>query len=566
MALIEPGKLRERCEARLRSLAGLRAPYESDWTEISRYCSTRTIKLLTATASGRDLGGKRYEKLLDTRGIRAHDIMANGMATGLTSPATPWFDIKTEDPELIEAQAVKEWLEDSKLRAYSFFQRVFNFYPASKNLYGDLGRYGAGAQVMLEHWKHGAVVMNLPAGSFWIGCDDGGMPDTLYRRVDMTVAQVIQKFGDKASATVKNLYDKSQLDDVVQVFHAIEPNQDREWGKRDRTNMAIRSVYWEAATAGGSKGDGILAFEGFQEQPFWAPRWDVEGGETYGVSPGMVSFPIARALTLQHLRKHQAIDYTVKPALGGPPLVDGANLVPGGYTAFASVDQNKVGSLWDVNPMAIRELREDIAETRLELDAACYADLFMAITNMRGIQPRNVEEIAARNEEKLTQLGPVVDRVQNEMLRIAVNRAFGILSRTGQLRDTPEELEGQQLKLDFISVLATMQRAVGLGAIERTLSFAGNLAGAMPGILDKIDVDQAMDEYAQRSGAPVRIVRSDDAVAEIRKQRAQAEQAEKMAAMAPAMQQGAAAAKLLSETDLGNGRSALATGLGPLAA
>jgi hypothetical protein len=61
----------------------------------------------------------------------------------------------------------------------------------------------------------------------------------------------------------------------------------------------------------------------------------------------------------------------------------------------------------------------------------------MAITNMSGIQPRNVEEIAARNEEKLTQLGPVIERVNNEKLQVAIERAFGIMQRMHLLPPSP---------------------------------------------------------------------------------------------------------------------------------
>jgi hypothetical protein len=60
-----------------------------------------------------------------------------------------------------------------------------------------------------------------------------------------------------------------------------------------------------------------------------------------------------------------------------------------------------------------------------------------------------------------------------------------------------------------------------------------------------------IDEYASRAGAPAKMIRGDDKVQEIRAQRAAQQKAAQMAATMPAVQQGADAARLLSETDVG---------------
>jgi hypothetical protein len=145
----------------------------------------------------------------------------------------------------------------------------------------------------------------------------------------------------------------------------------------------------------------------------------------------------------------------------------------------------------------------------------------------------------------------VIERVSNEKLEIAIDRTFGIMLRGGLLSAPPEALAGVDIDVEFVSVLTQMQRMVGIGQIERTVAFVGNLAGAKPDVLDKLDTDEMVDEYAYRAGAPAKMIRSAEKVAEIRNGRAQQEQAAQMAAMAPVAQQGADAARLLSETDVG---------------
>ena len=63
-----------------------------------------------------------------------------------------------------------------------------------------------------------------------------------------------------------------------------------------------------------------------------------------------------------------------------------------------------------------------------------------------------------------------------------------------------------------------------------------------PDIMDKIDVDQMIDELAQRMGVPASIIRSDETVAAIRQQRAEAQAAQQ--AQAFAMMEAEQAAKL----------------------
>jgi hypothetical protein len=155
----------------------------------------------------------------------------------------------------------------------------------------------------------------------------------------------------------------------------------------------------------------------------------------------------------------------------------------------------------------------------------------------------------------------VIERVAGEKLQVAIDRTFAIMSRGHMLPPVPEALGDQHINVEFVSILQQMQRMVGIGQIERVVGFVGNLAGAHPEILDKIDFDETVDEYGYRAGTPPKILRSADAVDQIRQQRAQAQQAqqaaEQAAAMAPAARDGAAAAELLSRTDVGGGQNLL---------
>jgi hypothetical protein len=187
----------------------------------------------------------------------------------------------------------------------------------------------------------------------------------------------------------------------------------------------------------------------------------------------------------------------------------------------------------------------------------------MAISEMEGVQPRNEQELLFRNEEKLTQLGPVVDRVNIEKLEYDIDRAFTICKNLGLIAPAPRELEGQPLLVDFISILAQAQKASSNTAIERLARFVGFLAAQFPESALKFDAEQAIDEYALNTGVTPKIIRTDEVVKGIKAEMQAQKQREASMAAAPAIKQGAEAAKLLSETQVdAQGTNALQRVLG----
>lgn len=534
--------IRERRSKRLAGLKTLRQPYEGDFKEIAGLAQPARSRWLNNDTNKNSR--QTNKRLYDGHSIRAFRTLAGGMTSGLSSSSRPWFKLETYDAADMDSQAVKEYLTETERRMYSFLAGS-NFYGAAKFGYAELGLFGTESCVMVENSVHGMVCEALTAGEYWISVGSNGMVDTLYRRCPMTVAQAVDSFGNKVSQRVMNAYDASRYDEIVNAFHAIEPNTDRNPDKVDNRNKPWSSVYWD-------EDDGArvtLRESGYEEKPFWAARWEVTGSDAWGQGPGMEALPDMRELQLQAKRKAEATDFHIYPEMVADAKVK-LKRIPKAVTSVASFDQSQVAVPYQIPYQAIQILGADVDRCRQAIDAASYADLFMAITNMQGIQPRNIEEIAARNEEKMTQLGAVIDRVNKEKLQVVIDRAFGVMERGGLLPEPPEELQGKELKIEFVSILTQMQRMVGLGQIERAFSFVGSMMGAFPEAGDKLNVDETIDEYADRAGTPAKLIRSDKDVAKIRAARAQQEQMAKLAAAAQPVQQGADAARLLSEAAL----------------
>jgi hypothetical protein len=540
--------LRERADKRLNGLKAARLPYEAEWREIAQHAQPSRSKFLCGETDRQFRRSNRA--IYNSHGILAFRILASGMTSGLSSPSRPWFRLTTHDETDLDSDEVRGWLSDVEKLMYAFIAET-NFYAAAKSGYAELGMFGTEACVMVEHPKRGAVCHPLTVGEYFIALGDDAMPDTLYRKAWMTVHQAVQSFGlDKVCARVRDQYDRSDYEQIVRIWHAIEPNDEQDIDLMTAKGKAWRSFYWDEQD--NDKKDGYLRVSGYDDQPFWAPRWDAIGGDTYGSSPGMEALPDLRELQLQTKRKTEATAFLVKPEKIVPSTLKLTGQA-GNVVSAASVDKDSVIVPYQIPPAAISEIVQDIERCTNAVDRLAFADVFLAITSMEGSADRTVPEINARLEEKMTQLGPVIERVNNEKLAVAIDRTFGIMVRLNIIPPAPEALQGKGLKVDFVSILTQMQRAVGLSQTERTTSYIGTLAGAFPEAADKLNVDEAIDDYADRAGSPPKIIRSDQDVEAIRASRAQQEKIKQAAEMMPAAKDGADAARLMAEAAQNSG-------------
>lgn len=530
----EPINKRQRILARKSALWSERSSWVTHWRDISDYQQPRAGRFFV---TDRNRGDKRANNILDNAAVFGARTLAAGMMSGMTSPARPWFRLEIQDKDLMESGAVKAWLHDSAALLRAIFSSS-NTYRSLHTLYEELGLFGTAATIVLPDFDSVLHHYPLTVGEYALGTNSKGEVDTLCREFQMTVAQLVDQFGlDNVSDTVKNLYHRKQLDSWVDVVHMIEPRRERDYRKLDGKNKRFASCYLEP---GRENFDKFLSESGFDNFPALTPRWVVTGNDIYGTSPGMECLGDVKQLQHQQLRKGQAIDYQVNPPITVPTKYREAAKarLPGGVFYVDSQGSNQVvRTAFDVN-LNLQHLMADIQDVRDRIRSSYYADLFMMLANdtRSGI---TATEVAERHEEKLLMLGPVLERLQNELLSPMIDVAFDYANQAGILPPPPPELEGTELKVEFISVLAQAQRAVAAQGVDRLLGTVGNLAALKPEVLDKIDFDQVVDDYGDMYGVNPKIVVPDDVVAQIRAQRAQAAQAAQLAASMPQMVESA---------------------------
>ena len=533
---------KQRYMKRWSMLRAERATWLPDYRDLVDYVAPLSGRFFYTDANK---GNKvqRQKKVYDTTAKRSLTVLSAGLMAGMTSPARPWFRLALSDRVLMERHDVKTWLQDTTDQMREVFSRS-NTYRALHQMYYELGAFGTAASVVMPDFDNVIHLYPLTIGEYCLATNEKGIVNTLYREFNMTVGQMVSQFGkDNCSMQVQQQYDRGNLDQWVPVHHVIEPRLGRDITKLDNRNMKFKSVYYELG--GQVDPNKLLSESGYKRFRALAARWNVTGNDVYGTGPGHDALPDIRQLQFEQLRKGHAIDYQVQPPLAVPASLReaGINRLPGGVQFVDSVGpENTIRSMFEVN-LNLQHLMESIYDVRSRIKSNFYEDLFLMLANdtRSGI---TATEVAERHEEKLLMLGPVLERLHNELLDPLIDSTFEALSEAGALPPIPDALRGMDINVEYVSVLAQAQRAVGLASYDRAIATVGAIAGATqdPTVWDKLDTDQIIDEYTDALGLPPRTVRSDEQVAAMRAERAKKQQAAESLAAAQSMADTAATA------------------------
>jgi hypothetical protein len=304
--------------------------------------------------------------------------------------------------------------------------------------------------------------------------------------------------------------------------------------------MKYESIYYERA-AGGREvppaEDVFLRRSGYDFFPVFLLRWERTGEDTYGTnSPGMVALGDVKGLQILQKRKAQAVEKMINPPMIAPPdlRTEKLSILPGEVSYISATNAQGVKSAHDVT-LRLEPVLEDIRQHQDRIKQAFYADLFLMISQDERQQRATATEINERREEKLLALGPVLEQLNQDLLDPLVDFVFAMMDRQGLIPSAPEALQGQPLRVEYISIMAQAQKLVSVSGIERFQSFLLQQLQADPGALDAVDTGVMLSQYGDITSLPPGIIRPKDEVEAIRAEKAKAAQAQAAAEQIPAM-------------------------------
>lgn len=490
--------------SRFDRLQGQRENWETHWQEVADYMQPRKADVTKRRARG----DKRMEQVFDSSPIQAVELLAASLHGMLTNPSTPWFTLRFKDEEIENDDEAKLWLEASTDAMYTAFNRS-NFQQEIFELYHDLITFGTAAMFIEEDDDDIIKFSTRHINEVFIAENDKGRIDTIYRKFKISARAAIQKFGEAVSADVQTKAKKDPYEEI-EILHAVYPRADFNPNKKDKANMPFESVYMEY------KNGNELSVGGFREFPFVVPRYLKASNEIYGRSPAMTALPDVKMLNEMSKTTIKAAQKQVDPPLLVPD--DGFLLpvrtVPGGLNFYRSGTRDRIEPL---NIGANNPLGLNMEQQRREsIRAVFYVNQLM----MQQGPQMTATEVIQRNEEKMRLLGPVLGRLQSELLKPLIDRVFAVLLRNNMLPQAPDFLSGRDVEIEYVSPLAKAQKSTELQSIMRAVEILGSLANVAP-VFDYVNFDNLVKHLADIVGVPQKILKTQSQVNAERQQQAQ---------------------------------------------
>lgn len=527
---------------RFGSLAAQRVTWESHWQEIADFVVPRKADINKV----RSPGDKRTELIFDGTAIHAAELMSASLHGMLTNPSTKWFSLRFGDLELDGNDKAKEWLESVEDVMYQEFA-TSNFQEQIHELYHDLITFGTGIMFVEgddEPTPSSLRFSTRHIGECYVSENEYGRVDTVFRKFKMPMRAAINRFG--ADLVPQKIVKQSEKDpySLIELVHAVYPRDDFDVTRVDAINKPFASVYYDAEEKK------VLSESGFDEFPYLAPRYLKASYEIgYGRSPAMTALADIKMLNKMSEVTIRAAQKQVDPPLLVPD--DGFILpirtIPGGLNFYRSGSRDRIEPL---NIGANNPLGLNMEEQRRKaIQSAFYVDQLIL-----GQGPQmTATEVVQRTEEKMRLLGPVLGRLQAELLQPLITRVYNILGKKQLFRTAPEFIQDNNISIEYVSPLAKAQRMGDVQSAIRLFELLGPIMQIDRGIMDYVDSDGLTKHMIRALSVPATAVRGDEEVAAIREQRAerQAQQQQLQQAQQVAEAAGNAAPAIKAAQGLG---------------
>ena len=479
-----------------------RRTVESTWEEIENFVVPFRGKFFRDDKSEHQVEWERA-LIFDSTAVTSAQTLSASLHGSLTSPVTQWFNLIFRDKELNLNKTAKEWLDKCSITCFQALQDS-DFNLEVNETYIDLVSYGTSViveeEVSQTEWQ-GLDFSSIPIKECFFEIDHRGRVKYFYRKLEWTAVQIKDKFDDIPDRVAAKL---GHPDDRMGVLFVIYPRDGVEEGDGVKApNLrpwGFRYILTDDAVLLGEEG-------GYYEMPAFIPRWLKTSGSIWGHSPSTVALADIKTLNKQVeliLRANEKIiDPTTLTTQRG--LFGDLDLSPGAVNVVRDIEAVKAyesGARFDVSELQRSHLVESIRRIY-------HVDQL----ELKESPAMTATEVTVRYELMQRLLGPVLGRLQHDLLDPLVERTFRILARAGQLPETPEVVKNAgELDIRYSGPLARAQRSDLIASTERWVGGLAQVAQVVPSVLDNFDGDAYARETSEMMDVPKSMLKSEEEV------------------------------------------------------
>lgn len=524
-----------------------RTRHEQDWEDIARLIRPQRGGFSLTDASSRD-----HEKPLSSQPILAASAFAAGIYSGLTNPANRWFGLETPDEDLNAWQPMAEWNDIVTARVLSSFKpAVSSFYSSTFQAYSDIASFGnAVCYDELNDRERKFMDVSLSLAEFVWDIDAWGRVWEGVRKFMLKPRAAVAFFRNRGDLPPK-IHDLAEKGDqtALSFYHHVFNNEDWRPGRIGRGSKPWRSVY------ACDESQWLISDRGYEEMPYYVPRWDVDSGHTIGTGPGFVALASARVAQQMEAATIRGAQFAADPTLLAPSREDwplNGQVRPGAmvYGAMSFRGDQMIRPLQMGGGIGLSDAEK---KAKIEEIKEAFHYSLMTVQGRTGLTP---QETLIIEEAKMRNWAPHSDRIMEEYAARKVERRFRLLWRAGQIPPPPKEAQGMPLGMRYQSAASMAMKAREGMAIVQFLANLAPLANTNPRYIERLDPDATIEALHEASPSlPARMLRTREEADQLSAQRAEQQQmAQALAAAKPvagAMKDITAAQSMGAEADMG---------------
>jgi Bacteriophage head to tail connecting protein len=478
----------QRMRQSFEALVTERKSMEQTWDNIERFIMPlRGGKFFEDDRTEQSQEWQRRE-IFDDTAITDADILSASIHGSLTSPAIKWFDLKFGSKDLRQDPESAAWLQACTDIIYQELQES-NFDMEVQEGYLDLVGFGNTCVTLEMEGTYdnfaGFDFNCIPVRGIYFDESSKGQVYNLYRRLEWTLNQIVDKFGlEDIPEHLSELYKdgKAETDHKYNIIFCIytRAKVDKDVDlvaplPEDLRPFGYTYILRNTAERLGKPG-------GYYEMPAYLPRWRKTSGSKYGYGPGHLAISSVMTLNEYYRLDLKSAEKAIDPASIATErgLISDLDLGPRGLTIVKDINTSlkpyESGARFDISDTRMEQLRNQIHRV-FKIDQL----------NLKDSPAMSATEAQIRYELMNRVIGPTLGRLKTDFFNPMIQRAFNILFRADKFPEMPDKVKSEtegKLDVHYTGPMERAQKMDQVASIERWLAFIGQFGEAYPDMVD----------------------------------------------------------------------------------
>jgi len=521
------------------------------WEEIAEVLAPERCGFV----SGSPTRNRSDHKIFDSMPIIAKRGLVNAISSMLRPKSTSggqWFDIVPQGrEELLDDVEVKGWVDNAE---QTLWQHMYNpdayFIKALGEVDDDLVTFGTGiGYVGIRPDMRGLFYKAFHLNKCYLDVDAMNEVVGVFISDKLNPRQAAMMFGEQrlGAKTREKLSqtNKAAADEKSEFIWCVTERWRFDPASRSNMDMPYSSMIVDVDS------EHLVEESGYEEMPFFIPRWDTRSDEPFGRGVGTLALP--SVLTLQQMGKTmlRALHRAVDPPwlLPSDSMVNAPQLRPGGVSYYDAKAIRNLGLSKPFQQMdSAAQIPWGLNAQTAEREAIMQLFFKNVLSLPIGGPTMTATEVLERRETFVREVGSIMGSLENSYTAPLTERSFRILLRKGAFgppESMPDALRGTAITFRFASPVEKAKRQIEESAINMAMDKIIQIGQIRPEIMDRFDFDALGKFIAKSNDFPHELIKDDETVQQEAQMKAQQMAQEKkmtmMKEMAPAISQFSAA-------------------------